>query len=306
MSATTSLRIALLSAIFSVSGFGFQALGVAAENAVEFNYRLPQVGGKSVYDVQFDVDVEATIQRNGQTPSKVRQTLKKNQTREITILKTIADRASKIQIHFLTAREAIARGNDAPSEQTQAIEGKHYLVERVGAGLVITDPQGNAVSDNEKILVAMSTESVGRRNQLARFLHGRSVQIGETLELPKETAAELLGMSQSRGDAQNVAITLAKSSRTDGMHLAEFVTLIGVKMASGASMNIEGKMVIDADTCRMVSAEFTGPISDHSRYEVPAAPPAEGVVPAGHSQPETPQTVETTLQGTLKASIRSR
>ncbi len=261
-------------------------IALAAE-AVQFNYRLPQVGQQASHEVQFDLDLNITLRQAGKTVSSDQQQLSRSIDRHVTVMQAAGDRATKVQVHYDKAQELLTRGQHSGDSRALPIEGKTYIVERRGAELVITDSEGQAVSDEERGLVAANMDSVGHSNQLGRYLHGKTVTVGETLKLPKEMAADLLGMREANGDAQRVELTLREIRQEPDRRVADFDALVIVKMGSGGMLNVKGDLQLNVDTCHITAADFSGPVSSQDQQAT-----------AGDK-------IDVQTDGTLKASVRS-
>ncbi len=130
-------------------------------------------------------------------------------------------------------------------------------------------------------------DSVGHSNQLGRFLHGKTVNVGETLKLPKEMAADLLGMREANGDAQRVELTLKGIRQEPDRRVADFEALVIVKMGTGGMLNVRGDLQLDVNTCHITAADFSGPVSSQDQ------------------QASAGDKMEVLTDGTLKASVRS-
>jgi hypothetical protein len=259
----------------------------AAAEAVQFINRAPQVGQRGMREMQFTLDLEVSMHQAGQTISSERQSLSRDQERRVTILHVTGDLVTKAEVMFTQARESVGREGQAGAPQSLAVEGKSYLVERRGEDLIVTDPNGGDVSEKEKSIVSGSMEALGRPNPLGVFLNGKKVAVGQTLRLPNEMAADLLGMKQPGGEAQKVELTLKNVTQDQERRLADFDMAIALKVDGGSTMNVTGDIALEADTCQITSATFSGPVSMHAE---------EG--PKGH-------TFTIDQQGTMKIAVRA-
>jgi hypothetical protein len=265
----------------------FAGLATAADS-VNFNCRAPQVGHYGTHDVKYELDLDVSVHQGAKVVSSEQQQLVRNQTRQITVLKVDGDRVTQVRAHYPKARATIARGKQNGGGDTQPIEGKTYIVERTAENkLIITDADGNDVPEAERSLVAASMESVGRPNPLGKFLHGKSVAIGQTLTLPNELAADLLGLRETGGNAQKVELTLKAVRQEPDRRVAQFDMLVVIKPDANSSLDIKGDIQLDINTCQVAAANFTGPVAI-----------AETVGPEGH-------TFEIRSDGNMRVAIRS-
>ena len=111
-------------------------------------------------------------------------------------------------------------------------------------------------------IVAQHMEIVGRPNPLAEFLADKSVAIGQTIELPRKIAGKLFNLGDQFGDVTRFELTLQKAHIEGGVTQAVF--LARVEAASNGSsqmrMQVEGPLVVQADTCRAAHVDLSGPI----------------------------------------------
>jgi hypothetical protein len=250
-----------------VSVCAFLAIGVATvANAepVQFNFRLPQVGDSSSHSAQYELDVKATLKQGAELVSTRSQKVSRQLDRQINVLAVAGDRPMKAQVQYTKGREITGPSEQSGTARTMPIEGKTYIVERQGATLAVSDQAGQPVPDDQRRLVEANMDSIGHRNQLGRFLHGKAVEVGETVALPKEMAADLLGMREANGDAQRIELTLRSMKSTPTGPMADFAAVMQVKIGGGSTLDVKGDLQIDPGTCRIVSANFAGPISGTS------------------------------------------
>jgi hypothetical protein len=259
----------------------------ADAESVQFNYRLPQVGEKSSQAAQYDLDLTLSMQQTGKTLSSEKRQMLRTIHRQATVLDVAGDRPLKAAVTYAKASEVLTSGEQPPESRKLPIEGNTYLVERQGVALKVTDRDDKSVPEAERVMVAANMESIGHRNQLGRFLHGKTLEVGETLQLPKELAADLLGMREAKGDAQKVELTLSGAETEAGRRVAKFAAAIAVRMGSGSALDVKGVMQIDIDTCHILAADFSGSISSQ-----------EG-------QADNGQEVQVLTDGTLKVAVKS-
>jgi hypothetical protein len=260
---------------------------VAAE-PISFTYRAPQVGQQGSHDMQFTLDLNINLRQAGQNISSEDQQLSRDQDRQVTVLQVADKKATKVQVSYSKAWEQVTRGKLAGTPQPQPIEGKTYIVERRGDDLVITDPAGKDVPEEERMLVAASMDAVGHPNPLGTFLDGKKISVGQTLKLPNDMASDLLGVKEAGGEAQRVELTLHDvNTDEDHRRLANFTMLIILKMPGGGSMDVKGDLQIEPETCQITVANFDGPVSMREEQG-----------PKGH-------TFEIASEGTMKVAVRS-
>jgi hypothetical protein len=281
---STRFRSRLLAACLLLLSGG----AATAAEPIAFTYRAPQVGQQGSHDMQFTLDLNISLHQSGQTVSSEDQQLSRDQDRQVTVLEVADKKAMKVQVTYSKAWEQVTRGKLTGTPQSQPIEGKSYIVARRGDDLVITDPSGAEVPDEERMLVAASMDAVGHVNPLGTFLNGKKIAVGQTIKLPNDMAADLLGVKDAGGEAQKVELTLHDmATDEEGRHLANFTMLIVLKMAGGGSMDVKGDLQIEPGTCQIAVANFNGPVSMREQQG-----------PKGH-------TFEIASEGTMKVAVRT-
>jgi ribosomal protein L31 len=105
-------------------------------------------------------------------------------------------------------------------------------------------------------------DSLGRTNPLARFLTGRTVSLGQQLELPNDVAEKLLGLGDEFGRVSQFTLRLDDIRDVHGATCAVFHASIDAASTNSTQMRlqVEGPLVVEVDTCRAVHASFIGPI----------------------------------------------
>ncbi|MCC7084946.1 MAG: hypothetical protein IT427_08055 [Pirellulales bacterium] len=237
--------------------------------------------------MNYELELDVSLRQAQQVVSSEKQQLVRKQTRQITVMKTVGECVMQVRVHYPKAQATVTRGKESGHNETQPIEGKTYLVERVKNDLVIHHEDGGEVPEEERSLVAASMDSVGRPNPLGKFLNGKTVAIGQTLVLPNEMATDLLGLRETGGNAQRVELTLHTVRQEPDRRVADFAMLVVIKPDASTSLDIEGHIQLDVDTCQVAAANFTGPVAIEETYG-----------PKGH-------TFQMRSDGTMRVAIRS-
>jgi hypothetical protein len=155
---------------------------------------------------------------------------------------------------------------DAAEKKPQPVAGKTYLCQRLpgkDGGLNITDEAGHIPPTDEYEIVAQQMEMVGRPNPLAEFLAGKSIAMGQTIELPRGVAGKIFNLGEQFGEVTKFELKLNDVSSTDGHARAKFVARVEAASnnASQMRMQMEGPLVVEVDTCRAVNLSLSGPIA---------------------------------------------
>jgi hypothetical protein len=128
--------------------------------------------------------------------------------------------------------------------------------------LIVTDEAGNPPSAEELDIVSQQMDMVGRPNPLAEYLAGRSIAIGEKLELPKELARQVFNLGKQLGEVTNFTLTLQKVQPEGGVNCAVFLASVAAASsdATQMSLSVEGPLVVQIDSCRAAKVNLSGPI----------------------------------------------
>jgi len=203
--------------------------------------------------------------------------MRREQRRLITTTDVAGDRTTAVRVRYLAATTASARNQQAQAVESQPlsatpqpVEGKVYdcrrepftAVNSQSEPLVITDEHGNIPPIEEYRIVAENMEALGRANPLAEFLVGRTVTVGERIELPRELAERLLGLGGQLGEVTQFVLTLQAVRQQDGSSCAVFQASVEAASIDSSQMRLqlEGPLVIQIDTCRAVAVDLVGPI----------------------------------------------
>ena len=237
-----------------------------ASDSHQFQYRAPLVGERVIQWVNINSNLKSTIRHKNQIVSSEDRRLQSEQLREITILETSNANSSKVRLTYSKAQSVDTSDPRKPQFQLQAVANKSYLVSRQGEELVVTDLDGKTPPADELRIVKSNMQSVGKSNPLTVFLRDRTVCVGETLEMPKELAAELLSGADGAGGVQRVALQLREVRTVEGVQCAEFQVMI--EGGQGVQDAQSGTLVVETATCRsrrfdldstLATAEQRGP-----------------------------------------------
>jgi hypothetical protein len=236
-----------------------------AGQVVRFRQQPTQVGDRVVQQVNVQLALATKITQSGQTAHESTNQMHRQQQRTIEVQEVAEGRATRIRATFPLSRRQSPE-NPNPDELTvQPIEGKTYLVHRDGDQLNITDAAGLVPPLEEYKLVAESLENIGKPNPLAVLLVDRHVTIGQRILVPRDMAQQLLGFKDPMGTVRRFELTLAHLQSADDDYLSEravFQTRIEIVPddASPLTISLKGEMVVETNTCRLVSVQLTGPV----------------------------------------------
>lgn len=225
---------------------------------VTFGLRDAGVGDVLVQTVNVNVQLDTTVRDGDKVIEKNATQMTKVSQREIATQAVTAGRSVAVKLDYKTAERKI---NDSQPEP-QPVAGKTYHCQRQGEKLHITDATGSVPSFEEFEIVSAQMQALGKANPLGKYLAGKTFTVGQKLAVPKEVAAELLGLQKPFGTPSRFELTLKAIRTIDDQTCAEFHALVEAAANDGSQMRmiVEGPLVMQAASCRAVSAEFTGPV----------------------------------------------
>jgi hypothetical protein len=240
-----------------------------AAQKVIFARQPVQVGDEVEQDLGLDLRMTMTMRQENEMVGKSQTTVRTNQKRVLTTTKVDNGRTTAIRLKYpvATKQESIVEGADAgpPTVAAQPVQGKTYICRRDAgdnAELVVTDEVGNRPPTDEYEIVAQQMQMVGRSNPLAQFLAGRTIAIGEKVELPSSVASQIFNLGDKFGKVSRFTLTLQKTQTEDGVTCAVFQAGVEAFANAATQMRIEvdGPLVVDVATCRAQKISLIGPI----------------------------------------------
>ncbi|QDT67260.1 hypothetical protein MalM25_01570 [Planctomycetes bacterium MalM25] len=231
----------------------------AAAQTLTFGHHAPAVGDAVQQSVRVEMRLESTARQGAEVIESTTSAIDREQTRRVTATEVTGKRVVGAEVRFFNATAA----RDGAAEQ-QPIAGKAYLCRRESdERLTITTPDGQLPPMNEYELVTRAMESLGTASPLAEYLAGRTVRVGERLELPAELAQRALGFDSRMGEVDRFVLKLTRVEDVESRRVGRFEAEIEAHGASSQQMRliVAGAFQIDGATCRIVSADLSGPIA---------------------------------------------
>ena len=239
--------------------------------SITFRQTPARVGDRVAQKVMASLDLQTSILQANQLARQDTNAMRRQQERFIEVTQVEAGRARRARVHFPKSR-IVSPENDQPAaERIQPVEGKSYDVTRRGKNLLVTDPQGRIPPLVEFGLVMNSLRTFGLPSPLTKFLLGREVRLGEKLQVPVNIATQMMGFDQNLGQVQNFEFMLQDIRIIDEQPCAVFVAKIDAMgdPTNPIRMTVQGEVIIQANTCRSVSAELGGPLSMQAVEKTP-------------------------------------
>lgn len=235
----------------------------ATADEVTFAQQAAQVGDRVAQTVDVDLQVHTTITQAGQTAHESQASLKRRQQRFVEVLEVIDGSVRRAHVTYPLCRVTSPENDQPEQEVVQAVEKKSYLVTRQGERLLVTDVDGAIPPQAEYEIVVTSLQNFGLPNPLIKFLLGRTIHVGERLQLPQEIAEQLMGFGEQFGKVEQFELVLKSVQKIDGQPCAVFGATIEAvgEPANPIKLRAFGQIVIQTKTCRTVRAELSGPLT---------------------------------------------
>jgi hypothetical protein len=271
--AATSAQTAPSTGVEAAS-FNRQASG--KRSTVQFGRQGPRVGDQVEQQIGLELRLTTSVRQGDQLLQKNDTTMRNTQRRAVTTTEVLDGRTQAVLVRYPEATKQLvtdqspagaeAKPPAASSPLPQPVEGKAYRCRREpgkDGKLNVSDADGLIPPLEEFVIVAQSMEMVGRPNPLGEFLAGRTVAVGQTLELPKDVADRLFGIGERFGDVSRFDLVLEEVAMENGRECAVFRASVdaGSSNSSQTRMQVEGPLVIDVASCRAVRTKLAGPIA---------------------------------------------
>lgn len=208
--------------------------------------------------VRLEMRLQTTARQSAEILEESSTQVERQQERRVTAVEVRDGRVIAADVTFLASS-----ANHNGEASVEPVAGKSYRCTRDGDRLEVLTSQGTLPPMDEYALVARAMESLGTESPLAQFLAGRTVRVGERLALPAEVAQKALGFDSKVGVVEAFHLTLNSIDPIDGRKVASFTAQIEAVGGGTQQMRliVEGTFQVDEATCRVVSADLSGPIA---------------------------------------------
>ncbi|MCA9212730.1 MAG: hypothetical protein KDB27_06690 [Planctomycetales bacterium] len=233
-----------------------------AEDSCVFRHQPFAAGELSNQTVRCDLSLEMAIRQGDQTIDSSNQEVRREQQRQIKIVEMGAKAPVKAIVTYKTSAVMVQQADARPMTSSQPVSGKSYEITRVGEALSIKTLDGQTPPANELALLKANLEAFGLPNPIATFFDGKSMKVGQSVDLPIELAKELLGFQDGVGNVTSLKMTLTKILDTKSGKLAVFDTqLIARQNQDGVSITLNGQLGLEVDSCRTAVVNLAGPVA---------------------------------------------
>jgi hypothetical protein len=241
----------------------------AAPQNIRFSRQTTRVGDEIEQNLGLELRMTMTMRQGNEMIGTDHTTVRTNQKRVLTTTEVADGRtvAVRLQYPVATKQELIVEGNgpEQPTLAAQPVQGKTYICRRdsgENGELVVTDEAGNRPPMDEYETVTQQMQMVGRPNPLAQFLAGRTITVGEKVELPSAVASQIFNLGEKIGRVSRFTLTLKKIQTDGGVTSAVFQADVEAVANAARQMRleVEGPLVVDVATCRAKQISLVGPI----------------------------------------------
>ena len=231
--------------------------------SVRFSQQPAHVGDRVAQQLSVKLDLSTTITQSGQIANRSTTSLERQQLRLIEVQEVVAGHVRRAKVVFRKHREKSPENEDPQQLVAQSVEGKSYLVAREGKQLIVTDLEGAIPPQKEFEMVVNDMQMLGQPNPLAKFLVGRTLHVGDKLQLPKQIAEQLLGLGDPFGKVKKFEFQLQDLQVIDEQPCAVFAAIIALAgdAQSPIKVNVQGQFAIQTASCRTVVSRLTGPLN---------------------------------------------
>lgn len=253
----------------------------ADAESVTFGQQPLHVGDQSEQTVMVEMRMKLIMRRENELLGSHQSTVRTSQHRVVTTNAVEGDRVTAVAVRYPEAAKQVvaAEAPTAPAADgtsttdataqyqpiTQPVQGKTYLCRREpgdNGKLIVTDETGNPPPKEELDIVAPQMETVGRPNPLVQFLAGRTVRVGQQLDVPRDLASRIFNLGDKFGEISRFTLTLKSIRHDAGADYASFVANVEATShdASQMRLEVEGPLTVQVDSCRATEIGLVGPI----------------------------------------------
>lgn len=258
-----SFLCTLAAAIFVSHTTAAQA---APPDEFRFTYRPLAVGDEAHETVRYAIDLKTVRSQDGQVIDFNEQTAVRDEQSLVLRLKPDAGQSAKVRLTYEQSQQTTQPRAGAEQSTDRPVAGKSYIGARQGEELLITDEQGVEPPEEEREIVARTLENLGRPNPLGVFFNGRSMKIGQRVQLPADYSEKLLKAWDPALAKEPLEVMLMGTERVDGQLCALLHT---PPAASGKRNPVDCKFVIELATCRPALVELRGPVNSSEQHGAP-------------------------------------
>jgi hypothetical protein len=232
---------------------------------VEFHKQPARPGDVARQTLRCDVDLVMSICQGGQTVQEQRQTLQRQQKRQLTILQVAEKGPWQADIRYDSSTVSVQAADGEAETVEQGVSGKTYRITRKGEKLEVAYADGKLPPAPEIETVRENMNAFGLPNPIAEFFAGKRIRVGESLQLPPDVAQELLGFTETVGSASAFRLKLIETRPGQkgraGVAVFDIELQADDPQQAGIEMRLSGKLEMEIQSCRARSIHLAGPVA---------------------------------------------
>ncbi len=253
------MRYLALVIYISLSGI----IMVNAQNAIKIEHRT-MTGGVQKIERNYDLNIEMHSKLVGNNPEMNQRFAQKN-------TKSMTKKHSVVREYYVAILAVDAQGpckvkidvraDEKNIEEQSPVQGKSYLVHRVGQNIMITGAQGQAVEGDEKDRVLALSADLTCHNPLSEIFAGRTFSIGSALEMEPSKALALFGTigDDEAPKVQKFVVTLREIKMLSGYKCAWFdLSILSNSPGQSKPMELTGQIVVGVDNAWIFLIKTSG------------------------------------------------
>ena len=239
-----------------------EVFGAPSDQQCTFQTQPAEPGQRVWQHVTATAQLTTVFAQASQTISQVNRFLTREQVRRLKILPAAATGTQRVAVTYEKAVETISERGGEPERRPQPVETKTYVVARHQEELQVRYADDRVPPNEEIEIVRRNMSAVGKPHALSKLLAGRTVKVGDRLDVPPHLAAEMVGWRDEYGEMADVELSLLGLEDYGGRPCARFACVIrGTPRDDGSQTKMRGELHVEIDTCRALGATMNADLA---------------------------------------------
>ena len=170
---------------------------------------------------------------------------------------------TRVRVRYYQSESHTSTQQGPAEKEVEPVAGETFVVTATESGPRVTDERGNPVDEKTAGQVAGDFSGLAEPDPLCKLLDGRTVALGEVLQLGPEFAG-LLGASSGDDEVESFTLILREVAPRRGVRGDfELQVQLASQQIEGATMSVQaaGLVTLSVDDCRPLSVEMAGPMT---------------------------------------------
>ena len=237
---------------------------LSAQDAVTLQNRPPQPGDTYKVITGGFIDFNMTAALGNQVLGKREMSMRLADSYRVEVLEADGMVPTRLRIRYYQAEAQMTTDRQPAEKKVEPLAGKTFYVIAADGGARVLDEQERPV--DEKTAESVTDDAnVGRPDPFCAFMAGRSLAVGERLEVSPDVAGPFLGTTGDDEEVQHLSLTLREVTNLRGAPAALFEIQVKVLSAMeedfAIAFHAAGLATVSVADCRPLSLEMTGPMS---------------------------------------------